>query len=100
MLLQTDPDADQVERIAPIREHPLGIVCAGTVEDLEEALPVLESVPVRGEALLRQQGGVQPVAVALTDVQRLGHRPEISLQARRERRGDGERRRRLIHRQV
>src|SRR5581483_707691 len=63
----------------------------GAVEDVEEPLLVLEDARVGLESAGRQQRCEQPVAAALTDVQRLGHGAEVGLEAAREGGRDGKR---------
>ena len=78
VFLEANADADQIERITPIRQHPVDIVRPGAVEDVEEALLVFEGVVIgRKKPSLASRAAYTPVPIALADMQRLGHRSEI-----------------------
>ena len=96
--LDGDAGRDDVERRRPIAQHGVGVVIPGAVEHFEKALAVLQRILACGEAFAREQRRHRAVAGAMADMQRLGHGAEIGLEARRERGGDGERRRRLLGR--
>ena len=82
VLLDRDAGAHDVQRRSPGRHRAGGVVGAGAVEDVEEALLVLEhGGGVGGEAALRQACRVQAVARAVAHVQRLGVGAEVGAQA-------------------
>ena len=81
--LDGDAGRDDVERLRPVAQHRVGVVIAGAVEDLEEALPVLEHVVARGHALARQQSPPSrrcwaqwPTCSGLVMVPKLALRPD------------------------
>src|SRR4030081_2840442 len=84
-LLEPDRLGFDLPRLAPVLEQFCDVERAGTVEDVQKALRMLEGVGGGIEAAFGQQGGEQAVAAALADMQRLGHGAEIRLQAARER---------------
>ena len=81
MRLDGDAGIEDVKRVGPDLEDAVGIVIAGAVEHLEEALTMGEGIGTGGKALARQAGGDQAVARAMADMQRLGHGAEIGLDA-------------------
>jgi len=82
ILLDRDAGLDDIQRIGPRRQAALDVIGARTVEHVQEALLVFEDGrAVRGKALPRQPRRIQAVARAMADVQRLGHRAEIRLDA-------------------
>ena len=100
VLLDRDARAHDVERLRPRGQDLRRVVVARAVEDVEEALLVLEGGLVRREPVAREQRGEETVPRAVADVQRLHHRAEVGLDAGSERRRDGERGGDLVVRQL
>ena len=85
------PGGDDVVGPAPIGEDCLGVEIAGAVEHAQKSLLVFERGVVGGKPLAREHCREQAVARRVADMQRLGHRAEIGLDAGRERGGDRQR---------
>ena len=92
ILLDPDTGLDDVERRGPGTHGTLDVIGAWSVENLEEALLMLEhALRVCREAGLCQSRGQNAITSAVADVQRLRHGAEVRLDARGERRGERER---------
>src|SRR5579871_189492 len=78
-------------RVPPIGQRFLHVEKARAVKDVEEALLMLIGKMIGFETSLGKQRRHQAVPAALADMQRLGHRSEIGLDAARKRCGDRER---------
>jgi len=100
VLFVTRAGLNDVERRAPALKYAGRVKVAGPVENVEKALFMLERVGICRETLARQQRRHQSAARALPDMQRLGHRPEVGLRARRERGAQRKRRFGFSNRQV
>src|SRR3981189_3405596 len=92
-LLEPDRLGLDLPRLAPVLEQFCSVEGAGTVEDVQKALRMLEGVGGGVEAALARRRRQQAIAAALADMQRLGHGAEIRLQTAGERCRDTERHR-------
>src|SRR5258708_27987686 len=82
ILLDPDTGRDDVERRGPGAHGTLDVIGARSVENVEEALLVLEhALRVRREAGLCQSRGQNAITRAVADVQRLCHGAEVRLDA-------------------
>ena len=88
--LDGDARVDDLPARAEIRGRA-GEIIAGAVERVQKTLRAVEGLRAAREAAFREQRGEHAVARGQARVQRLHHRPEVLLQARRRRRGDGQR---------
>jgi hypothetical protein len=77
--------------ISPFVQYLINAVSTLAVKNLKEALMVLESIRVCGEAFGRQQRRKQSAAGALTYMHRLSHGTQVRLETRRHRRAEGQR---------
>src|SRR5438132_3176301 len=85
ILLDPDTGLDDVERRGPGTHGTLDVIGAWSVENLEEALLMLEhALRVCREAGLCQSRGQNAITSAVADVQRLRHGAEVRLDARGE----------------
>src|SRR3982074_3572807 len=75
-LFEPDGIGFDLPRLAPILEQFADVEGTGSVEDVQEALMMLERIGGGIEAALRQQGCEKSVTAALADMKRLGHGAE------------------------